>query len=133
MTQKFYLNIIRSLRAFFYNIDSSVRWYIDTENENMLDDEFVEVLTSTRIIEDEIKPSFGDLINLNVYSKNDIDVLVGKIYEALDNRFIDILNYVDGTLEKVGSIYVKRIDITNLGSISGYYVKNLSIVIECYY
>jgi hypothetical protein len=124
------MNMVKSIRKFFYDIDNTVKWYVDEFNADMVDDEFVEVLSSTRIREDEILPEVSDLINVNVYSKADVDALVGKIYDALNNRFIDVLDFENGTLTRLDRIYITRIEITNLGNISGYQVKNLSVFIE---
>lgn len=130
MTYSFYMNMVKSIRKFFYDIDNTVKWYVDEFNVDMVDDEFVEVLSSTRIREDEILPEVSDMINVNVYSKADVDVLVGKIYNALNNRFIDVLDFENSTLERLDRIYISRIEITNLGEISGYHVKNLSVYVE---
>lgn len=130
MTYNFYMNVVKSIRKFFYDIDNNVKWYIDTNNVNMTEDEFVEVLSTTMLRESEILSEVSDLINVNVYSKADVDALVGKIYDALNNRFIDVLDFENGTLTRLDRIYITRIEITNLGNISGYQVKNLSVFIE---
>lgn len=130
MTNNFYMNVVKSIRKFFYDIDNNVKWYIDTNNVNMTEDEFVEVLSTTMLRESKILPEVSDLINVNVYSKADVDALVGKIYDALNNRFIDVLDFENGTLTRLDRIYITRIEITNLGNISGYQVKNLSVFIE---
>jgi hypothetical protein len=124
------MNVVKSIRKFFYDIDNNVKWYIDTNNVNMTEDEFVEVLSTTMLRESKILPEVSDLINVNVYSKADVDALVGKIYDALNNRFIDVLDFENGTLTRLDRIYITRIEITNLGNISGYQVKNLSVFIE---
>lgn len=124
------MNVVKSIRKFFYDIDNNVKWYIDTNNVNMTEDEFVEVLSTTMLRESEILSEVSDLINVNVYSKADVDALVGKIYDALNNRFIDVLDFENGTLTRLDRIYITRIEITNLGNISGYQVKNLSVFIE---
>lgn len=132
MKAELYMNIIKSVRKFFYESNNTVRWYIDEVNINMAEDEFVEVLSSTRLSEDEILPEVSDLINVNVYSKADVDAVVQKIVSVLENRFIDILDFEGGTLNQIGRIYITRIEITNLGEISGYFVKNLGIYTELF-
>ena len=136
MTENLYQNIRRSLRVFCYNLDTSMTWYLDTINETATEDTFGIVKTSTMGFEDgEFR---ADMINLNVFAKSQLtaEQKAGKMFEGINNAYVDIKNYVEAaasaevSLATIGKIRIKKIDHTNLGNTEGYYQINLGIYYE---
>jgi hypothetical protein len=133
MTKEYYQNLRRSLRAFCYNLDTSITWYLDTIDETATEDTFGIVKTSTQGFEDEIKPYYNDMINLNIFAKAQAtaELKAGTLIEALKGRNImikDYLNYEEGeTTATLDNILITRIDVTNVGNTEGYYQINLGI------
>jgi len=126
MTKQMYLNIILSIRDFLYNINPQWRWYLDTVNERMNEDVFIEVLTSMQMMENY--PYKQDFMNINVYAKDNIDDVVGTIVEALESRVIPVKDFAGGTGEIIDHLEITRIDIKTLGvTESGHVVRNLSV------
>jgi hypothetical protein len=136
MTKELYQNIRRSLRAFCYNLDTSITWYLDTIDETATEDTFGVVKTSTTGFEDgEFR---ADMINLNIFSKSQLtaELQAGKMFEGISNNYIDIKNYVQAAasaevdLAVIGKIRIRKIDHANLGNTEGYYQINLGIHYE---
>ena len=129
MTKELYLNVVYSLRYFFRNIDSDIRWYLDSYNERMTEDEFVEVLTTTRRSSDDVGRGaiWSDFANVNVYSKTDVASLVATIVDAIPDM-IPIYDFVNNQSDNViGYIIRRRVEVNRVPPIEGYQVQNVSL------
>lgn len=133
MTKEYYQNLRLSIRNYIRELDTSLTWYLDEINENITADTFGNVKTSTSGYEDDIKPYFRDMINVNVFSRDSetAEEKIGTLIEALQGRNIPIRDYLnyDGetTPELLDNILIERIEITNIGNTEGYYQTNLGI------
>ena len=125
MTQNLYLNIIYSIRDFLTKVDNTIPWYLD-EVSTMNEDTFVEVITSVHRIEDDTMPYVTDYVNANVYAREDVEPVIGKIISNLENRAIPIYDFI-GDSSKIGTIMIDRYETTFLGSEAGYRIANVSI------
>ena len=125
MTQNLYLNIIYSIRDFLTKVDNTIPWYLD-EVSTMNEDTFVEVITSVHRIEDDTMPYVTDYINANVYAREDVESVIGKIISNLENRAIPIYDFI-GDSSKIGTIMIDRYETTFIGSEAGYRIANVSI------
>ena len=125
MTQNLYLNIIYSIRDFLTKVDNTIPWYLD-EVSTMNEDTFVEVITSVHRIEDDTMPYVTDYVNANVYAREDVESVIGKIISNLENRAIPIYDFI-GDSSKIGTIMIDRYETTFLGSEAGYRIANVSI------
>ena len=125
MTQNLYLNIIYSIRDFLTKVDNTIPWYLD-EVSTMNEDTFVEVITSVHRIEDDTLPYVTDYVNANVYAREDVESVIGKIISNLENRAIPIYDFI-GDSSKIGTIMIDRYETTFIGSEAGYRIANVSI------
>jgi len=125
MTQNLYLNIIYSIRDFLTKVDNTIPWYLD-EVSTMNEDTFVEVITSVHRIEDDTLPYVTDYVNANVYAREDVESVIGKIISNLENRAIPIYDFI-GDSSQIGTIMIDRYETTFIGSESGYRIANVSI------
>ena len=125
MTQNLYLNIIYSIRDFLTKVDNTIPWYLD-EVSTMNEDTFVEVITSVHRIEDDTMPYVTDYVNANVYAREDVESVIGKIISNLENRAIPIYDFI-GDSSKIGTIMIDRYETTFIGSEAGYRIANVSI------
>lgn len=125
MTQNFYLNVIYSIRKFLIEIDSSIPWYID-EVATMNERTFAEVITSVHRREDDTKPYVDDFVNVNVYSKDDVESVVGKIIENLQSHYIPVYDLL-GDGSRIGTIMVERYETIFIGAQDEYRIMNVSI------
>lgn len=134
LTSRLYINALRSLRAFFFSIDNSIRWYLDESAENATEDEYIEVITSLGGREDERKPYQYNFAQVLVCSKEDVEVLASKIMGAIDVetgiRDIQILDYETEGTPHIGDIQIQRIEHRNIPAVAGYKLVAITIYYE---
>ncbi|APT75058.1 hypothetical protein LN42_00590 [Marinitoga sp. 1137] len=132
MKGDYYLNIIYSLRDYFYNIDPTLKMYID-EQQVSFQDEFVEIRTSSKTLDDPNFAIISDYATINIYSKNNVDEIVAKFLDRLRNAYIPIKDFVNQTGEIIDNLRVTNVEIVDIGVLkSNHYVKSLSVFYKLY-
>lgn len=133
ITSTFMQNLKRSIRRFFYQSAPTWTWFLDAVNENIDVDSFAILKSSTRLFEDPVMPYSEDMINLNIFDKEQAthESRVATAYAALKDRVIPVLDLLSGepgTL--LGRVRVTGVEVTNIGNTNGYYQTNLGIFVQ---
>jgi hypothetical protein len=134
MTANIYKNVQASLRTHFYNLYNSVSWYIDSTNDNMTEDTFIELRSSMGRAQDDLKDTLRDFAQISIYSTNiaTLDTAMATIIAGLEGSgAINVMNYAgEEPSTKLGELQITRYELSPQMNTNNYTHRAITVYYE---